>query len=345
MFKPTVRKLLQGAAVVAVSALLAVPAFAQKAKLTVYTALENDQLGAYKQAFEAANSDVEIAWVRDSTGVITARLLAEKDNPRADVIWGLGASSIALFESMGMLQGYTPKDADKIKPVFRSDKNPMMWTGMDAWLAVMCYNTIEGGKKNMPKPASWADLTNPVYKDSVVMPNPASSGTGYQAVYAWLQIMGEKGGWEFMDKLHQNVAVYTHSGSAPCVQAAKGERVIGIGFDMRGAKEKTGGAPIDIILAKEGAPWDMEATAIVKGTKNMAAAQKLADFAISKGAYEMYGKYYAIVGYPGMNPAPPNYPPSADTAMVKLDLSKMGAERARILAEWTKRYDGKSAPK
>ena len=34
MFKPTVRKLLQGAAVVAVSALLAVPAFAQKTKLS-----------------------------------------------------------------------------------------------------------------------------------------------------------------------------------------------------------------------------------------------------------------------------------------------------------------------
>jgi iron(III) transport system substrate-binding protein len=345
MFKPTVRKLLQGAAVLAVSTLMAVPALAQKTKLTVYTALENDQLGAYKQAFEAAHNDVEIAWVRDSTGVITARLLAEKDNPRADVIWGLGASSIALFDSMGMLHPYSPKDVDKIKPAFRSDKKPTTWTGMDAWLAVMCFNTIEGGKKNMPKPTSWADLANPVYKDSIVMPNPASSGTGYQAVYAWLQIMGEKAGWEFMDKLHQNIAVYTHSGSAPCVQAARGERVIGIGFDMRGAKEKTGGAPIDLIMAKEGAPWDMEATAIVKGTKNLAAAQKVADFAVSKGAYELYGKYYAIVGYPGMNPAPPNYPPSADDAMVKIDLAKMGSERARILAEWTKRYDGKSAAK
>ena len=345
MFKPTIRKLMLGAAAVAVSALLAVPAFAQKTKITVYTALENDQLGPYKQAFEAAHADVEIAWVRDSTGVVTARLLAEKDNPRADVIWGLGASSIALFDSMGMLQPYTPKGVDQIKPVFRSPANPVTWTGMDAWLAVMCYNTVEGGKKNIPKPASWADLANPAYKDSIVMPHPASSGTGYQAVYAWLQLMGEKGGWEFMDKLHNNIAVYTHSGSAPCVQAAKGERVIGIGFDMRGAKEKTAGAPIDIILAKEGAPWDMEATAIVKGTKNLAAAQQLADFAISKGAYELYGKYYAIVGYPGMNPAPPNYPPSADAAMVKIDLSKMGADRARILAEWSKRYEGKAAPK
>ena len=345
MFKPTIRSLMLGAAALAVSALMAVPALAQKTKLTVYSALENDQLGPYKQAFEADNPDVEIAWVRDSTGVITARVLAEKDNPRADVIWGLGASSIALFDSMDMLQPYTPKGADQIKPAFRSSKNPTTWTGMDAWLAVMCYNTVEGPKKNLPKPVSWADLGNPVYKDSIVMPNPASSGTGYQAVYAWIQIMGEQGAWEFMDKLHQNIAVYTHSGSAPCVQAAKGERAIGIGFDMRGAREKTAGAPIDIILAKEGAPWDMEATAIVKGTKNMAAAQKLADFAVSKKAYELYGKYYAIVGFPGMNPAPPNYPPSADAAMVKIDLAKMGNDRAKILAEWTRRYDGKSAPK
>jgi len=345
MFKFKVRGLLLGAAALAVSALMAVPAFAQKTRITVYTALENDQMGPYKAAIEAATPDVEIAWVRDSTGIITARLLAEKDNPRADVIWGLGASSVSLFDSMDMLQPYTPKGADQIKPNFRSSKNPMAWTGMDAWLAVMCYNTVEGPKKNMPKPTSWADLANPVYKDSIVMPNPASSGTGYQAVYAWLQIMGEKAGWEFMDKLHNNIAVYTHSGSAPCVQAARGERVIGIGFDMRGAREKTAGAPIDLILAKEGSPWDMEATAIVKGTKNLAAAQKLADFAVSRAAYELYGKSYAIVGFPGMNPAPPNYPPSADAAMVNIDLAKMGADRARILAEWTRRYDGKSAPK
>ena len=342
---PVVRKLIAGIAVLAASALIANSAFAQKTKLTVYTALENDQVGPYKESFEKANPDIEIAWVRDSTGVVTAKILAEKDNPRADVIWGLGASSVALFDSMGMLEPYAPKGVAELKPVFKSGKNPPAWTGMDAWLAVICYNTVEAGKKNLPKPTSWADLTNPAYKGAIVMPNPASSGTGYQTVYAWIQLMGEKAAWEFMDKLHQNVAVYTHSGSAPCVQAAKGERVIGIGVDMRGAKEKTGGAPIDIILGKEGAPWDMEATAIVKGTKNLEAAKKLADFAVSKPAYELYGKYYAILGYPGINAAPPNYPPSADAAMVKIDLAKMGEERAKILAEWTKRYDSKSAPK
>ena len=61
--------------------------------LTVYTALENEQLKTYKQAFEAKHPDINISWVRDSTGIITAKLLAEKDRPVADVIWGLAASS------------------------------------------------------------------------------------------------------------------------------------------------------------------------------------------------------------------------------------------------------------
>ena len=320
-------------------------AAAAQTKLTVYTAIENEQLKPYKDAFEKANPGIEIVWVRDSTGVITARLLAEKDNPRADVIWGLSASSVVLFEQQGMLAGYTPKGAGDLKPQFKDAKNPAMWTGMDAYASVLCFNTKEGEAKKVKAPVTWQDLTKPEYKGMVVMPNPASSGTGFLTVAAWLQVMGEKGGWDFMDKLHQNIAVYTHSGSAPCVQAARGERVMGIGFDMRGAVEKSKGAPIELIVPKEGAGWEMEATAIVKGTKNMAAAQKLVDYSVTKDAAEMYNKWYAIIGHKDVKAIPPNYPGAVEANLVKNDLGWMAKERERILTEWSKRYDTKSAPK
>ena len=320
-------------------------AAAAQTKLTIYTALENDQLAPFKAEIERAVSGVRVNWVRDSTGIITARFLAEKAAPKADMVLGLAASSMLLFEKEGLLETYKPAGSDALKAAFKDDKEPYAWTGMDAFLSVVCFNKPEGEKRKAALPVSWADLTKPEYKDQVAMPHPASSGTGYLTVAAWIQLMGEQAAWEFMDRLHQNIAVYTHSGSAPCVQAAKGERMVGIGFDMRAAREKSNGAPIDIVLPKEGAGWDMEATSIVKGTKNLEASKKVADWVATRGANELYGKYYAIVAHPEVKAAPANYPPTAEQAMVKNDFSWMAENRDRILAEWTKRYDGKAQPK
>ena len=119
-------------------------AFAQgKTQLLVYTALETDQLKAYEQGFYAENPGIEIKWVRDSTGVITAKLLAEKSNPQADAVMGVAASSLALLDSNGMLQPYAPINLDAIMSKYRDAKNPPAWFGMDVWGATVCFNTVE----------------------------------------------------------------------------------------------------------------------------------------------------------------------------------------------------------
>ena len=59
---------------------------AQAAELTVYTAVEAEDLEKYAERFNKDHPDIEIKWVRDSTGIVTAKLLAEKDNPQADVV-------------------------------------------------------------------------------------------------------------------------------------------------------------------------------------------------------------------------------------------------------------------
>jgi iron(III) transport system substrate-binding protein len=101
-----------------------------KTRLTIYTALENDQLQPFKSAIEAAVPEIEVAWVRDSTGVITARFLAEKDNPRADLVIGLAATSIIVFEQAGLLEPYKPAGADALKANFRDTSEPYTWTGI-----------------------------------------------------------------------------------------------------------------------------------------------------------------------------------------------------------------------
>src|SRR5690606_8317234 len=250
----------------------------------LYTAIEAEGPERYAATFNEDHPDIKVNWVRDSTGVITAKLLAEKNNPQADVIWGLAATSLLVLKTEGMLEPYAPAGLDALDPRFRDGDNPPSWVGMDAWVASICYNTVEGEKLGLTPPASWADLTKPEYAGHVVMPNPASSGTGFLDVSSWLQMMGEEGGWAFMDALHNNIAAYTHSGSKPCKMAGAGETVMGVSFAFRGAKEKNNGAPIEVIIPEEGIGWDMEAAAIVAGTDAPEAAQTLIDWAISQNA-------------------------------------------------------------
>jgi len=320
-------------------------ALAQKTQLLVYTALETDQLKAYEQGFYKEVRDVEIRWVRDSTGVITAKLLAEKANPQADVIMGVAASSLALLDSEGMLHPYAPINLDAIMSKYRDRKNPPAWFGMDVWGATVCFNTVEAKKRNLPKPESWQDLAKPIYKGQIVMPNPASSGTGYFDVAAWLTLFGEKNGWSYMDKLHENIAMYTHSGSKPCNQAATGEFVMGISFEYRANTNKAKGAPIELVFPKEGLGWDLEAFAIHKGTKKLDAAKKLADWASSKNAMILYGKNFAITAQPGVAAPLPNVPKDYEQRLVKMDFAWSAKNRERILAEWTKRYNAKTEKK
>jgi iron(III) transport system substrate-binding protein len=174
------------------------------------------------------------------------------------------------------------------------------------------------------------------------MPNPASSGTGYFDVTAWLQLFGEADGWKFMDALHENIAQYTHSGSKPCRQSGAGEFVVGISFEYRANDVKKKGAPVDIVFPKEGLGWDIEAAAIMKGTKKMAAAQKLLDWAVTKEANEAYAKNFAIVAMPGVAPKLEHIPTDLETKLVKNDFAFAAKNRDRILAEWQKRYSAKS---
>lgn len=328
-----------------IAALLLSVAHASAQQLTVYTALEADLLPVYKESFEAANPGITIQWVRDSTGVITAKLLAEKDNPRADVVLGTAATSLLLLKAEGMLDAYAPDGADKLDPRFVDQDEPPYWIGTNAWAAALCVNTVEMEKAGVPIPTSWADLTKPEYKGMIVMPNPASSGTGFLDVSSWLQMMGEEKGWEFMDALHQNIAAYTHSGSKPCTMAAAGEHPIGISFEFRAVRLLNEGAPLAVVIPSEGIGWDMEASAIIAGTPNYDAATALLNWAVSDEAMAIYAKNYAILAKAELAQPIPNLPADIGKKLIENDFEWAAANRAAILEEWQKRYDGKSEPK
>ena len=230
----------------AVSLLLISPASA--GELLVYSSTDADNLKYYMDEFQKDYPDIKVNVVRESTGTMAAKMMAEKDNPQADVLFEMAATVALNMEEAGMFHPYTPKGMDEIDQRYVDKEGEVNWVGNYGWAGCICWNTVEAEKLGLPKPTKWSDLTNPVYKGLISMPNPNSSGTGFLDVSSWIQIMGEEAAWEYMDKLHSNVAVYTHSGSKPCKQAGAGEFPIGISWPGRAIKIIKAGAPMEMII-------------------------------------------------------------------------------------------------
>jgi iron(III) transport system substrate-binding protein len=330
------RGVMAAGAVLAGCLLAAAPAGA-KDTVVVYTAIENEQIAEYKKAIEKSLPNLDLKILRLSTGDISARFMAEKDNMQADVIWGVGATNILIFKNAGLLEPYAPKGLDRVLPLFRDKASPPSWVGIDIYMSAFCFNTEVAKKHNLPAPTSWADLTRPVYKGQVVMPNPASSGTGYLSVASILQRMGEAEGWRYLDALNQNIAEYTKSGSKPCKDAGAGERAIGVSFEYVALEMKKKGAPVEMVLPKEGSGYEMEANALTRKGARTPAARPFLDWAISDEAMQLYAKYFAAVGVAGF-PVPEGLPKDISKVVYPNDFDWSAKNRERILTEWQKRY-------
>ena len=123
-----------------------------------------------------------------------------------------------------------------------------------------------------------------------------------------------------------------------------GEIPIGISFAYRVVKSKAAGAPLVLITPTEGLGWEVEAMAIVRNTKHLAAARALADWTVSRRSMKLHAPGYAEVALPGI-PNPVKDFPNVGGMMIKNDFAWAGVNKARIVKEWVKRYDSKSEPK
>ncbi len=313
--------------------------------LLVYTALEDDEIPRYLALFKKSHPDINVKIVRDSTGIMTAKILAEKDNPRADLVWGTAATSLMLADQAGIVEPYSPKGLDRVRAKMKDSNSVPHWVGIKAWMTGFCVNTVEVEQLKLPVPKNFEDLLNPVYKGHLVMPNPASSGTGFLTVSAILQMKGEKPGWNYLDKLHKNIARYTHSGSKPCKIAGSGELPIGISFAYRGFMQKKKGEPVTTVFPVEGSGWDVEANCLIKKPNIKKAAKTFLDWAIGEEVMKEYAKVYPVTAYPTGVPVPEGFPAEPESQLIENDFQWAAANRKRILAEWSARYDGKSDAK
>lgn len=314
---------------------------ANAGEITVYSSLEDDEIADFLKAAAKDMPDIKVNVLRLSTGDLGARILAEKDNSKHDVIWGWAATNMINPEIMAMLEPYKAKGSDQISDKFKDAGNK--WFAATGYMAAFCVNTDRLEKKGLPMPGSWEDLLNPVYKGELIMPNPNSSGTGYLQIASILQSRGEEKGWEYLEALDSNMGQYIKSGSKPCKLTRSGEYSIGASFAFIAMKSIKEGYPLKMVIPSEGSGFELEANALMASSKNKADAKKFLDWTLSPSAAKLYAKFKAIISVPGVEPSPEaqaaGLPADVSSVLYNLDFAESAKNRTRILKTWREKLE------
>jgi iron(III) transport system substrate-binding protein len=326
---------------IGVATALFMAAGAYAGEITAYTSLEEDDVRVYLEEFNKSHPDIHVNVLRLSTGDLGARMLAESGNPQHDVIWGWAVTQMADPRILEMLEPYKPAGIDEVKTEFKDKEN--RWFATTGYFAGFCVNNIMIEQLGLPMPTSWEDLLDPVYKGHIVVPNPASSGTGYLQIASILQMKGEEEGWKFLEKLDGNIAQYIKSGSKPCRAAAAGEYAIGASFAFSAVKLIMEGNPITLVIPSEGAGYEMEVTGLMKTSDNKEDAKQFLDWLLTLDAAKLYGERSEMSVVPGAKPTEAvlkaGLPEDVSTVLYKMDFDWSAQNKERILAEWTKRIE------
>lgn len=316
---------------------------ATEGTLTIYTAFEDDQIDKYLESFYAKYPDIKVDVIRESTGTLVAKVIAEKDAPVADVIWGTSASVLLQLDPYGLIKGYTPDGAELLDSRFYDSASAeALWTGCDVYETAFLVNTELCAEKGIPVPHSFAELTDPMYEGLIVMPDPTSSGTGMLTVNGILSMMGDSA-WDYMNGLNKNIACYTTSGSKPAKMAAAGECVIGISFGYRCATLLADGNPVEVVFPTEGCGWDVEANCLINKSEINPCAYTFLDWAVSDEAMTKYATEYPITGRGVISEIPAGYSETPLENLCDLDLAKAALDRDSIIETFSPLLAGKDA--
>ena len=316
----------------------AVPAQAP-GQLNLYCSATIEWCQPIARGFER-ETGIRVTLNQKSTGEMLAQIRSEARNPRGDVWWGgTGDPHVAAGEENLTQPFESPRIAelhDWAQEQWRQTRGATV--GVYASVLGFGFNTELLARRNLPAPSCWADLLNPAYRGEIQMANPNSSGTAYIIIATLVQMMGEEPAFDYLKRLHGSINAYPRSGTAPITAVARGETAVSISFVHNAAEERVAGFPVGHAVPCEGTGYEIGSMSILRGARNLAAAQRFYHWALSAEA-QIVASGEARKLQTMSNRAVPltdGAPNMATARIIDYDNARFGAsaERRRLLARW-----------
>lgn len=266
---------------------LAAPAAA--AEPTELVVMSHDSFNISEElvtAFEQANNAKLRFLKAGDTGAALNKAILSKNNPMADVFFGVDNTFLSRALDAGIFLPYPSPKLAHIPKALQLDPQHRLLP-VDFGDVCLNYDKAWFAEKKLAPPKGLEDLIQPVYKGLTVVENPATSSPGLAFLLATVGHFGEPGYLDYWKQLRANDVLVTDGWESAYwgqfSAASKGERPIVVSYassppaEVHYSETPLTDAPTAAVLSPGSVFRQVEFVGILKGTKQQALAQKWVD--------------------------------------------------------------------
>ncbi len=242
---------------------------------------------------EQANAKVRFLKAGD-TGEALNQAILSKDNPLADVFYGVDNTFLSRALEEGIFESYTSPLLGQIPNDFKIDPENRALP-VDYGDVCLNYDKAYFEDKGFLPPRNLEDLLKPEYKGLVAVQNPATSSPGLAFLLATIGHFGETGYLDYWSGLVENDVLVTNDWETAYYSEFTpygGQRPIVVSygssppFEVYFAEEPLEETPTGVVSADESCFRQIEFAGILAGTENRDLAEKWVDFMLSTAFQE-----------------------------------------------------------
>ncbi|MFN3265926.1 MAG: thiamine ABC transporter substrate binding subunit [Deinococcales bacterium] len=232
-----------------------------------------------------ARQNIKIAVIKGGdAGAMTNRLILTKQNPIADVVYGIDNTLLARALAADILAPYRPKVANLLEKNLLLDAKWRI-SPVNYGYVALNYDIAWFAAKKLPLPKTLEDFLKPEYKGMLVVQNPATSSPGLAFLLATIKHFGEQKAlawWAALGRNDLKIASGWESAYYSDFSRNGGSRPVVVSYASSPAAEVFYGdgktAPTANLLLAGSSFLQIEGVAVLKGAKNPELAQKVVDF-------------------------------------------------------------------
>ena len=266
--------------VMSLSASLAEPS----GKVMLYSSMQEAQLQAIEQAFEAKYPTVDMEYYYAGGGKLVTKMTTEaKDGGQiaSDVVWLGDPSDYESFKANGWLEPYVSPETEHIAKEYMDPEG--YYTAGRLVTMGIAWNVGLVDEADAPK--TWNDLLDPKWFNQIIMTDPSQASTTKYWMAAMMQ--SEKYGEAYFQALKDNGVELESGTTATHNRVADASYMVGICLDYVSANLMAQGSPMNFHYTTDDVITMTSPIAMIKGCANEENGKILMDFILSKEGQEV----------------------------------------------------------